>query len=68
LLRQVVAPVRWHELIETMLDVGIDTFVEIGPGRVLAGLVRSIRRSARVLPAGEPEAIEAAVDELSVAA
>jgi [acyl-carrier-protein] S-malonyltransferase len=67
LLRQVASPVRWHELIEAMLAEGIETFVEVGPGKVLAGLVRGIRRTARVLPAGEPEPLEAAVHELSVA-
>jgi [acyl-carrier-protein] S-malonyltransferase len=55
LLRQVTAPVRWHELIERLLDEGIEGFVEVGPGKVLAGLVRSIRH-----PAG----VEAAAAEL----
>jgi [acyl-carrier-protein] S-malonyltransferase len=64
LVRQVVAPVRWRELIEAMLDDGIETFVEVGPGKVLAGLVRAIRRGVRVLPAGEPEEVEAVAAEL----
>jgi [acyl-carrier-protein] S-malonyltransferase len=64
LVRQVVAPVRWHELIEAMLADGIETFVEVGPGKVLAGLVRGIRRGVRVLPAGDAEGVEAVAAEL----
>ena len=64
LVRQVVAPVRWQELIEAMLADGIETFVEVGPGRVLAGLVRAIRREVRVLPAGDAEGVEAVAAEL----
>ncbi len=67
LVRQVASPVRWTELIERMLADGIETFVEVGPGKVLAGLVRGIRRSARVLPAGDPDGVEAAVAELGMA-
>ena len=68
LLRQVASAVRWQELIEGLVADGIETFVEVGPGKVLAGLVRGIRRSASVLPAGEPEQIESAVSELAVVA
>jgi [acyl-carrier-protein] S-malonyltransferase len=64
LLRQVASPVRWEELVRGMLDAGFDTFVEVGPGNVLAGLLRKISRDARVLPASEPEEIEAAAKEL----
>jgi [acyl-carrier-protein] S-malonyltransferase len=64
LVRQVVAPVRWHELIEAMLSDGIETFVEVGPGKVLAGLVRAIRKGVRVLPAGDPAGVEAVAAEL----
>ncbi len=65
LVRQVASPVRWKELIEKMLDDGIETFVEVGPGKVLAGLVRGIQRTARVLPVGDPDQVEAAVAELA---
>jgi len=64
LLRQVASPVRWEELVRGMLDAGFDTFAEVGPGNVLAGLLRKISRDARVLPASEPEEIEAAAKEL----
>jgi len=64
LLRQVVAPVRWHQLVETMLADGIETFVEIGPGKVLSGLMRRISRRARVLHVSAASEVEDAMQEL----
>jgi [acyl-carrier-protein] S-malonyltransferase len=63
--RQVVAPVRWQACAEALADDGIDTFVEVGPGHVLAGLLRRTRDDLRVLSAGEPAELEAAAAELS---
>ncbi len=45
LLRQVPAPVRWEESIRKLAALGCDRFVEVGPGRVLTGLLRQIDRS-----------------------
>lgn len=42
LVTQVSAPVRWDESVRAMSDLGVDRFVEIGPGKVLAGLVKRI--------------------------
>jgi [acyl-carrier-protein] S-malonyltransferase len=42
LIRQVCAPVRWVETIQLLLRCGVETFIEVGPGKVLAGLVRNI--------------------------
>jgi [acyl-carrier-protein] S-malonyltransferase len=41
---QLVNPIRWYSSIESCLDKGIDTFIEIGPGKVLSGLVMRIAR------------------------
>ena len=57
LLRQVASPVRWQELIESMISSGIGTFIEVGPGKVLAGLVRRIQKGARVLSVGDPAGV-----------
>jgi len=65
LARQVAEPVRWCETIQAMLDAGIECFVEVGPGNVLSGLVRALRRDVPVLQAGEPAGIETALRELA---
>ena len=49
LVRQVCAPVRWNETIQYLMGQGVRRFVEVGPGRVLSGLVRQIDRSLEVL-------------------
>ena len=46
LREQVSSPVRWEETVEAMVADGVDTFVEVGPGRVLSGLIRRIHREA----------------------
>jgi [acyl-carrier-protein] S-malonyltransferase len=65
LIRQVDAPVLWSESIRRMRADGYDTFVEVGTGTVLSGLVRRIDREARCLPAGTVEAVEAVIAELA---
>jgi [acyl-carrier-protein] S-malonyltransferase len=49
LVRQVSSPVRWLESVELLISKGIDTFVEVGPGKVLSGLMRQISREVRSL-------------------
>ncbi len=46
LLAQLTSPVRWQQCMEKLLENGVETFYEIGPGRVLAGLMRRIQRRA----------------------
>jgi [acyl-carrier-protein] S-malonyltransferase len=64
LVRQVASPVLWQDLAQAMLDAGVDTFVEVGPGSVLSGLVRRLRKGVRVYPVGDPAGLERAVAEL----
>lgn len=47
LVRQVSSPVRWLESIELLIKEGVDTFVEVGPGKVLSGLMRQISREVK---------------------
>jgi len=58
LIRQVSSPVRWVDCMRTALDLGIREFLELGPGRVLAGLMRKIERSASVKSLSSPEDID----------
>jgi [acyl-carrier-protein] S-malonyltransferase len=59
LVRQVASCVRWEEEVEGMLADGIDTFVEFGPGKVLAGLIRRIRKDARVASVSDLAGLDA---------
>ncbi|WP_025287506.1 ACP S-malonyltransferase [Granulibacter bethesdensis] len=59
LVRQVTGTVRWRECVATMLELGVDTFVELGAGKVLSGLIRRIAPDATTLSAGTPAEIEA---------
>jgi len=49
LLAQLTSPVRWQQSMEYLLSQGVERFYEIGPGRVLAGLLRRINRKAKVV-------------------
>lgn len=59
LARQVVGTVRWIDCIEKLIFSGVDTFVELGPGNVLAGLVKKIAPQANVYSAGDSASIDA---------
>lgn len=61
LVRQVSGAVRWQESIERLVQEGVTTFVEIGPGTVLSGLVRKIHRDARVLNVEDVASLEKTV-------
>jgi [acyl-carrier-protein] S-malonyltransferase len=64
LVRQVDAPVLWAASIQRMVADGFTTFVEVGAGKVLSGLVRRIERGATCLAAGTVEDIETVIAEL----
>jgi [acyl-carrier-protein] S-malonyltransferase len=55
---QVSRPVRWHATIRLLLDEGVDTFVEVGPGKVLTGLVRSVEKSVTMLNAEDERSLD----------
>jgi [acyl-carrier-protein] S-malonyltransferase len=64
LLRQVPAPVRWEESMRALIAEGCDTFVEVGPGKVLSGLLKKIDRSVTVLNVEDAASLENTVDAL----
>lgn len=66
LLRQVAAPVRWLESMQLLLDKGTELFVEIGPGKVLCGLMRQTNRDVKCLNVEDAASLEAARAALAV--
>jgi [acyl-carrier-protein] S-malonyltransferase len=64
LIRQVTNPVRWLESIRDIIDSGVTVFVEVGPGKVLTGLLRQIDRSVRVFNVEDSASLQSAVEKL----
>lgn len=65
LVRQVSMPVRWEESIRLLIDEGVNTFVEVGPGRVLTGLLRQIERSVATLNVEDEKSLAATVEKIA---
>ena len=64
LAKQISSPVRWEESVRTMIEDGVDTFVEIGPGKTLAGFMRRIDKSVKVYNIETWEDMEKVIAEL----
>jgi [acyl-carrier-protein] S-malonyltransferase len=65
LVQQVSAPVRWEAVVGRLASEGVTTYVEVGPGSVLSGLVRKIHREATCVSFGSPDdlaAVESAIN------
>ncbi|MBS0959623.1 ACP S-malonyltransferase [Acetobacter thailandicus] len=58
LINQVTGQVRWRESVENMVSAGVESFIEIGAGKVLSGLIRRISSESSVLSVGTPADIE----------
>jgi len=65
LIRQVTMPVRWEESMRMLLDEGVNTLVEVGPGRVLTGLMRQIERSVATLNVDDEKSLQATVEKIA---
>ena len=59
LVRQVSAPVLWEAVVQRLASEGVTTYVEVGPGNALSGMVKRIHRDATVLNFGNPGDFEA---------
>jgi len=59
LVAQVSSPVRWEAVVQRLAKEGVTTYVEVGPGTVLSGLVKKIHRDATVVNFGSPEDLKA---------
>ncbi|MGN0158854.1 MAG: ACP S-malonyltransferase [Brotaphodocola sp.] len=62
--KQVSSSVRWQQSVETMLADGVDTFIEIGPGKTLAGFMKKINRTVKVMNIEKLEDVDRVVEEL----
>jgi [acyl-carrier-protein] S-malonyltransferase len=62
LVAQIASPVRWVDCVRALVDAGATSYLELGPGRVLAGLVRQIVPGADVTSAGTPSDLSAFAD------
>ncbi len=65
LVRQVSSPVRWEDVVKRLIADGATTFVELGPGSILAGLVKKIDRSVSVMSIENADGLKSALKELS---
>jgi [acyl-carrier-protein] S-malonyltransferase len=65
LIRQVTMPVRWEESVRELIDEGVNTFVEVGPGRVLSGLLRQIERSVGTLNVEDEKSLAATLQKIA---
>jgi [acyl-carrier-protein] S-malonyltransferase len=66
LVRQVSAPVRWEDVVRRLASEGVTTYVEVGQGNVLAGMVNKIHPDAQIMAFGSPENLDAIVAACSI--
>jgi [acyl-carrier-protein] S-malonyltransferase len=64
LARQISSPVRWETIVRNMISAGADTFIELGPGQTLCGLIKKIDPAVRTFALGTPEDLEAICQEV----
>ena len=67
LVEQLTAPVRFTQAAQALLREGVQTFVEVGPGNVLSGLVKRIDRNAQTISVSSPEGLEKLEETLGTA-
>ncbi len=65
LVRQVSLPVRWEESVHALIEQDVTTFVEVGPGRVLSGLLRQIERSVHCFNVEDEKSLLSTLEKLS---
>ncbi len=67
LIRQVSLPVRWEESMHALIEEGVSIFVEVGPARVLSGLLRQIERSVHCFNVEDEKSLLSTLDKLAQA-
>ncbi|MCX8057752.1 MAG: ACP S-malonyltransferase [Ignavibacteria bacterium] len=58
LIEQIVSPVKWQQIVEKMIEDGIDTFIEVGAGKVLTGLIKRINPNVNVINLGTSDEVK----------
>jgi [acyl-carrier-protein] S-malonyltransferase len=64
LIEQLYSPVLWEDSVGKMIDLGVDTFIEIGPGKVLSGLIKKVNRSVKTYSISDEQSCQAVIDAL----
>ncbi|MCL6572017.1 MAG: ACP S-malonyltransferase [Bacillus sp. (in: Bacteria)] len=64
LIEQLYSPVLWEDSVLKMIDLGVETFIEIGPGKVLSGLIKKIDKSVKIYSVGNEESCIAVMNAL----
>lgn len=67
LVRQVSGAVRWQQSVREMIEMGVSMFVEVGPGRVLSGLLRQIERSVHCVNVEDEKSLRSALEKIRAA-
>lgn len=62
LTQQVKKPVRWQETVERLVELGVDTFIECGPGKTLCGLIRKTAKGVKTLNVQDGETLQTALE------
>jgi [acyl-carrier-protein] S-malonyltransferase len=68
LIRQVTGSVKWEQSMRLLMEQGVDTFVEIGPGKVLCGLMRQIDRSQKCLNVADEASLQKTLEQIALKA
>ncbi|RPI37005.1 MAG: [acyl-carrier-protein] S-malonyltransferase [Nitrospiraceae bacterium] len=66
LIKQLNSPLLWEDSVRNMVETGIDTFIEVGPGKVLTGLIKRIEPSARLFNVEDTASLKKTLEELKV--
>lgn len=64
LIEQLYSPVLWEDSVQKMIDLGVDTFIEIGPGKVLSGLIKKINRSVKTYSVSDEASCQVVIEAL----
>ena len=66
LIRQIKEPLLWEDSIRLMTDNGVDTFIEVGPGKILSGLIKRISEDAKLFNVGDKESLDSTINALGI--